>query len=418
VTLVLVAALVAPAAGSLTAVVIPDRATLALRAGALVAAASWLLLLAARSGPTAGRFHASPLAAAAALGACLIVAAADPALVERPLFVGVALAAAQLGLTAGEQAVNGPGLLAGTAVAVATVSWAARPPARAWVAHVRPRWLVLGGAGVVAGAVGIVVLRAAADSWSLTPAGASPHRGAGALLLLGAALLVLCGSERARSPAALLVPVGLFLGAASAPVARGGAGWVPAALVLAAAACAAALAARSGRPVVDRPTAALALLSLAAAVGPGSSGAAGLLLGGGATLAAALGVPASAALAVPGGVALAIALVSRGGPAALTEGLLGAAGGVALAAAASRAGMPARPSTWTWPAVAAAGWLAVAPGSWTWTGPAGLRAYDLGAAAATAGAGLCLATVELRRRVPARWYARPSSQAAEDALHH
>ncbi|MCU1451512.1 MAG: hypothetical protein JWP02_3682, partial [Acidimicrobiales bacterium] len=92
--------------------------------------------------------------------------------------------------------------------------------------------------------------------------------------------------------------------------------------------------------------------------------------------------------------------------------------GVALAAAASRAGMPDRPPPWTWPALTAAAWLVVAPGSWAWTGPAGIRAYDLGAAGAAAGAGLCLTAVELRRRVPARWYARTSSQAAEDAVHH
>ncbi|MCU1450004.1 MAG: hypothetical protein JWP02_2174, partial [Acidimicrobiales bacterium] len=70
-TLVLVAALIAPAAGMLGAIVVPERATWALRAGALAAAGSWLLVLVHGSSPAAGRFHAVPLVAAAALGACL-----------------------------------------------------------------------------------------------------------------------------------------------------------------------------------------------------------------------------------------------------------------------------------------------------------------------------------------------------------
>jgi hypothetical protein len=278
--------------------------------------------------------------------------------------------------------------------------------------------LVFGGAGVLVGGAGVVALRAAAETWSLTPAGTAAHRGPGVLLLFAAALVVLCGSERARSPAALLVPAGLFLGAVSAGVVRGGAGWAPAALVLAASACVASLAARPGRPLLDRPAATLGLLSLAAAVGPGPARPAGLLLAAAATVAAALGIPAAAALAVPGGVALAIALVGNGGPAALAEGALAAAAGLALAAAVARAGAPDRPTMWTWPALAAGAWLLVAPGSWAWTGPAGIRSYDLGAAGAAAGAGLCLASVELRRRVPSRWYARTSSQAPEDAVHH
>jgi hypothetical protein len=36
------------------------------------------------------------------------------------------------------------------------------------------------------------------------------------------------------------------------------------------------------------------------------------------------------------------------------------------------------------PAAVAGGWLFVAPGSWSWTGPAGLGAYDAGAASAVA----------------------------------
>src|SRR5205085_902265 len=115
--------------------------------------------------------------------------------------------------------------------------------------------------------------------------------------------------------------VGVGLAATSVAVAAGrtatDGGGLVLALAIAATAMAAALAARFGRPLLDRPTAALALFALAAMVGPGSTRGAGLLLAAGGTLSCALGWPAAAVLGLPGGVALAIALSGRGGGVAL-----------------------------------------------------------------------------------------------------
>ena len=240
------------------------------------------------------------------------------------------------------------------------------------------------------------------------------------LILAGAALLIVAGSHRARAPAGALVPAGVFLAVQAAPIARGGDGLSAAAIILALAAAAAGLAARFGRPLLSRPTAALALFGLAAVVGPGSTRGAGLLLAAAATLSCALGWPAAAVLGLPGGVALAIALAARGGSVAFVEGALAGVVAVALAAAALREGPLPRPSVWTVPAIALGGWLLVAPGTWGWAGPGGLRSYDVGAARALAAASLCVVVLAFMERAPARWYARgsPPDSPGEDAVRH
>src|SRR5438309_2740774 len=156
--------------------------------------------------------------------------------------------------------------------------------------------------GLAMAAAGVVALRSAANSWDLplpeTITGS--HRGDGVLVLAAAALLIVAGSYRARAPACVLVPAGVFLAVQAAPIARGGDGLAAAAIILAFAAAAAAVAARFGRPLLSRPTAALTLLALAAVVGPGSMRGAGLLLAAAGTLSCALGWPATAVLGLPG----------------------------------------------------------------------------------------------------------------------
>ena len=218
----------------------------------------------------------------------------------------------------------------------------------------------------------------------------------------------------------MLVPAGAFLAAQVAPIVHGGDGLAPAGIVLALAAAAAALAARFGRPLLDRPTAALTLLALAALAGPGSTRGAALLLAAGGTLASALGWPAAAVLGLPGGVALAIALSARGGVTSFVEGVLAGVVALALAAAALRQGAVPRPALWAAPALALGAWLLVAPGTWGWVGPAGLRAYDAGAARALAGAALCVVVLAHMGRAPGGWYAQafPPDSPGEDAVRH
>src|SRR5438874_3663928 len=268
-------------------------------------------------------------------------AAVDAAALERPAFAGVGLAAVSVALAAGRTTTDGAGLVAAAAVAAAAVVIAE---------GVCVRVLGPAAAGVAMAGAGVVALRSAVNSSQLPlDAISGSHRGDGVLLLAGAALLIVAGSQRARGPAGMLVPAGAFLAAQVAPIVHGGDGLAPAGIVLALAAAAAALAARFGRPLLDRPTAALTLLALAALAGPGSTRGAALLLAAAGTLASAFGMPAAAALGVPGGVALAIALAARGGSAAFVLGVLAGVVALALAAAVRRLGPMPRPSVWIAP---------------------------------------------------------------------
>src|SRR5207248_654762 len=161
----------------------------------------------------------------------------------------------------------------------------------------------------------------------------------------------------------VLVPAGAFLAAQAAPIVHRSDGLAPLTVLLAVAAVVAALAARSGRVLVDRPATALTLLGVAALVAPGSTHGSALLLLAGGTLAAALALPAAAALGVPGGIALAVALAARGGVTPFVVGVLAGVVALALAAAVLRAGSPSRPMPWLAPVLALGAWLLVAPGT-------------------------------------------------------
>jgi hypothetical protein len=412
VSFLVLVAVAAPAAGAVAAVVLPERAMQAVRIGALTSAACWFVLLVDASSVSSSRLHAVPLVAAAACGAALIVAAVDGAAVERPTLLGLALTATSVALAAGRTATDGGGVVAALAIAGALAAAAGRAPVRVWA---------MAAVGLVLAAVGVVALRSATNSWQLPFADASAsHRGDGVLIVLGAALLVLAGVQRSRAPVTVLVPAGAFLTAQAAPMVHRADGLTWLAVVLGLAAVAAALAARIGRPLLDRPAAALTLMGLAALVAPGATLGPGLLLAAGGALAAVFGWPAAAALGVPGGVALAIALAAHGGGAAFVVGALAGAVALALAAAVLRAGPLHRPEVWMTPALALGAWLLVAPGTWGWVGPVSLRAYDLGAARSVAGAALCLVILVLLGRDPARWYARafPPDSPGEDAVRH
>jgi len=408
----LVLAVLAPAAGAVTAALVPERGLDAVRYGALGSAACWFALLVDASLVSVSRLHSTPLVAAAGCGAALVVAAVDVDALDRPPLAGVALAAASIAVAAGRTATDGAGALAAVAATTALVAFAGQRSVRVWGTAA---------VGLVIAAVGVVALRSAANSWQLPLADATAsHRSDGVLVMVGAALVVLAGAHRARGPAVVLVPVGAFVAVQAAPLVHRADGVASLAILLGLVAAAAALAARVGRPLLDRPAAALTLLALAALVSPGPTRGPALLLAAAGTMAAALGVPAAAALGVPGGVALAIALAARGGSGAFVLGVLAGGVALALAAAVRRPGPMPRPSLWIAPVLVLGAWLLVAPGTWGWVGSVNLRAYDLGAARALAGAALCLLVLVLLRRDPAHWYAHafPPDSPGEDVVRH
>jgi hypothetical protein len=407
----LLLAVLAPVAGGVAATLVPERATLSMRVSALVSAGCWFALLVDASSVSVSRLHSSPIVAAAGCGAALLVAGVDAAALERPALASVTLAVVSVAVAAGRTATDGAGIVVALAAVAALAAFASRPSAR-----------VVGPAavGLVAAGAGVVALRSAANSWQLPLADAVSHRTDGVLIVLGAVLLVVAGAQRARTPVTVLVPAGAFLAAQAAPMVHRADGLSWLAIVLAIAAVGAAVAARVGEPLLDRPAAALTLIGIAALVAPGAARGPGLLLVAAGTLAAALGWPSAAALGVPGGIALAVALAARGGASAFVVGVLAGVVALALAAAVVREGWPPTPPWWAAPVLALAAWLLVAPGTWGWVQPVSLRAYDVGGARALAGAALCILAVVLLGRDPAGWYARafPPDTAGEDAVRH
>ena len=404
-------AVAVPLVGAVAAVLVPDRALDAVRASALLAAVCWLVLLLDASVVSVTRLHSAPIVAAAGFGAALLVAAVDGEAVERPVLLGVALTAASIGVAAGRGATDGGGAVVALAAAAALASAAGRLAARMWATAA---------VGLIVAAIGVVALRSAANAWQLPLTDAASHRGPGVLIMVGAALVAVAGCGRPRAPLTVVVPAGAFVAAQAAPIVHRTAGVTWFAVVLAAAATAASVAARAGRPLLDRPAAALVLLGLAALVVPGAARGPGLLLASAGVVALGFGAPVAAALGIPGGIALAIALAAQGGGGAFAVGGLGALVALALAAVVVRAGAVPRPSIWTVPMFAAGVWLLVAPGTWGWVGPAALHAYDVGAARAAAGGALCLLALVLLGRDPAGWYAHvlPPDTAGEDAVRH
>src|SRR5207302_671391 len=204
--------------------------------------------------------------------------------------VGIAVASGHTGL-------QGPALA--VAVAVSAVGAAAGQPRRRV-----PLAYGLAAAGTAATVVGVALVRNTTASWDL---GAAPIPGlslggAGIALLIGAVALIAAGALQPRSPAGAVLAVGAFLGLRAAPLARTGPGGLRvAAVVLAALAAAAAFQPRRRPRAAAQPALALGLLGLAAAMAPGATTPAAVLLEAGAVLAVAVGTPASAALGLPGG---------------------------------------------------------------------------------------------------------------------
>jgi hypothetical protein len=412
VSAILVLAIAVPVVGAIAGAWLPERAVDAVRLSALASAACWFVLLVDSSTVSVSHVHSVPVVAATGCGAALVVAALDEATLKRPALVATALAATSVAVAAGRTATDGGGILVALAVVVALLTAGGRLSIRVWGTAA---------VGLVVAAIGVVALRSAANAWPLPLANATGnHRSAGVLIVLGAALLVLAGAHRVRGPAALLVPAGAFVAVQASPMVHRTDGLAWLAILLGVAAAGTAAAARLGRPLLDRPPAALTLLALAALAAPGSTHGPALLLAAAGTLAAALGVPAAAALGVPGGVALAIALAARGGATVFMVGLLEGVVALALAAAVLRAAPVRRPQAWIAPVLAVGAWLLVAPGTWAWVGPVSLRAYDIGAARAVAGAAICLVLLVLLGRDPDRWYARafPPDSPGEDVVRH
>jgi hypothetical protein len=410
--LLLALAVAAPLAGSVAAVLVPERAARAVRIGALASAAAWFVLLVDGTRVSVSGIHTTPLVAAAGCGAALVGAALNARTVERPAVAGMVLAAASISVAAGRTATDGAGAVLALAVAIAFAAVAGRSSVRVWGTA---------GVGVVTAAVGVVALRSAANSWQLPLAeAATSHRSPGVLIIVGAALVVFAGAQRPRQPATVVVPAAVFLAAQAAPIVHRTDGLAWLAVLLGLAAVASAAAAHVRQSVLYRPAAALTLLGLAALVAPGAARGSGLLLAAGGVLAAAIGYPAAAVLGVPGGIALAIALAARGGGAAFVVGVLAGAVAFAMAVAVQHAVPLPRMRWWMTPTLALGGWLLIAPGTWGWVGSVNLRAYDVGAPRAVAGAALCLIVLVLLGRDPAHWYARPfpPDSPGEDAVRH
>ncbi len=213
-------------------------------------------------------------------------------------------------------------------------------------------------------------------------------RPSAAVVLAGAALVLVAVDHRSRAERAVLAPV-LLAALLAAPALP------PLALILGWGTLAA------GSALLHRPTVALgglAVVATAAGAGP-----AGLLLATGAVLAAALDARVAAVCGLPGAVVLANLLAGRELTAVSSStGVVLAVVAVALA---FRLGGGARfdggrPTAWV-----LAAWLVIAPSTWDFTGAGGLDAYDTGALRALATGGLVALVVLFRRGGEFAWSA-------------
>jgi hypothetical protein len=374
----------------------PWAADRTVQAGAVVSAAAWALVLVAGARGRVAVFHLTPLTAAGGCGAALLAAAVleGGAMTRRGLAgTGTALCFVCLALAGGRQGVQVVVLVGGLVLATVLTVDAAPPEDRA-----APALLAL--LGTAAALVGAGALLVGDDRWDLPEAGTVSRAAVVVLVGAGAAWAVAATIGRARPPA-LLLPGGLVLGLAAAPL-RPGADDV--ALLAAALALAAVAAATTARPAM-----ALALLALAAAcASPGLAPASRLLAAAAVLAAASAERPLALLAAVPGGVALVTGVVDDGGWPAATL----AAAGVGVAAllvrrtataGAAWKGVPARmPLTLgLLPAAAAGTWLVLLPGSWTWTA-AELGHYDRGMLRALVAAVVVVTAASLTLRLGPR----------------
>ncbi|HEX2273370.1 MAG TPA: hypothetical protein VHG90_05820, partial [Acidimicrobiales bacterium] len=336
-------------------------------------------------------FHLTPLVAAGGCGAAVLAAAVvDDEAGSRRALAGsaAALLLVCLGLAGGRQGVQVVVLVGGLALAAVLTVDAAPPEERAAPALLA----LLGTAGALVGAGALLV---GDDRWDLPETGVV-SRAAVAVLVGSAALWAVAGTVRSRRPPALLLPGGLVLGLAAAPLRPGADDVALMAAVLAAAAVVAAATAP--------PPMALGLLALAAGCASPGLTPASRLLAAAAVLIAAADRPLALLAALPAGVALAGGVVDDGGWPATVVAVAGVAVGALLTRrAVGEAGASApRPVTpGLVPAVAAVTWLVLLPGSWTWTG-AELGHYDRGMARGAVAAGVVVAAATVGPRLALR----------------
>ena len=405
-------ALLAPIAGLFPVATTPPGEPVRpwLQGALLLAAGGWAAVLVdADPALVLGPVRPLPAAAAAAVAACLLVAAVERPATRGSVYAGgLAVGAVGAGLAADSM----PLLLAGVAVGLIAAVAADEVPRLA---------AAVGAAGLAVLAIGVLGIHGAADRWDLPRRAVDDVAGSTlAALALGAALLIVAGGLRPRRTSAVLLAAGLAVATILVPVVRDADGATPLAV---AAAVAALLTAGPGLPSRSlRPLPApvpIGLLAVAAALGPGALLPAALLLAGGSALAAVLAAPAALVTALPGLAALAIGLADVGG----TESAIVAA--LALAAMASlvddaRAGRaataPGRPPAAAAIGLVVAAWLVVLPDTWGWVGDAGLAPYQEGAAAAVAAGTVVLVALGAgRRTLPAvRWDAVVAADGGPD----
>ena len=405
-------ALLAPVAGLFPVATTPPGEPVRpwLQGALLLAAGGWAAVLVdADPALVLGPVRPLPAAAAAAVAACVLVAAVERPATRGSVYAGgLAVGAVGAGLAADSM----PLLLAGVAVGLVAVVVAAEAPLRT---------AAVGAAGLAAVAVGVLGIHGAADRWDLPRRAVDDVAGSSlAALALGAGLLIVAGGLRPRRTTAVLLAAGLAVATILVPAARGADGATPLAI---AAAVVALLTAGPGLPSRSlRPLPApvpIGLLAVSAALGPPALLPAALLLAAGSALAAVLAAPAALVTALPGLAALAIGLADAGG----TESVIVA--GLALAAMSSltddaRAARaecaPGRPPAAAAIGLVVAAWLVVLPDTWGWVGAAGLAPYQEGAAAAVAAGTVVLVAFGAgRRALPAvRWDAVVAADGGPD----
>jgi hypothetical protein len=361
-----------------------------LQTGAMVSAAAWVVVLLAGASGRVALLHLTPLVAAGGCGAAVVAGAIlDRERVSRRSLVGtgVALALVCLALAGGRQGVHVVALAGGLALAAIVAVDAAPPEDRT-----APALLAL--LATLAALVGTGALLVGDDRWDLPETG-TVSVSAVVALVGAAAAWTLAGTARHRRSTALLLPGGLVLGLAAAPLRGGDDDVAMLAVVLGAAAVAAAFAGRGSM--------ALGLLALAAASASPGLAPSSRLLAAAAVLVVACGDrPVALLAALPGGVALAAEVIQDGEwPAAVV-----AVAGIALAALLGRTvlvlgggGPTLGPATrGLVPAALAGAWLVVLPGSWAWTG-AELGHYDRGMTRGLAAAVVAVAVATLAPRL-------------------
>ena len=372
----------------------PYGAIRTVQLGAAVSAAAWVVLLLAGGRGRVALFHLTPLVAAGGCGAALLAAAVleeEQPSRRAPAVVGTALVVLCLGLAGARGALHVVALTAGLALAAVLTVDATPPEDRAL-----PALLVL--LGSVAALVGAGALLVGDDRWDLPEAG-TVSRAALVVLVAAAAAFVVAATLRWWRPTALLLPGGLVLGLAAAPLRPGDHDVAWMAVVLAVAAVTAAAIGRERGPM------ALGLLALAAACASPGLAPASRLLAVAAVVAAASGRPVALLTAVPAGVALAGGVVGDGGWAAVVLATAGTAVAALLArgaAAPPGVGSPrAQASPGLVPVAVVGAWLVLAPGSWAWSG-ADLGHYDRGLARGLAAAAVVVAAAIAGPRVAPR----------------